>query len=92
MNNMNHEPPAPEQPAQPSPLTGLPPKLSNTRCLRLNKSDDDELKELCEAVKAKGWDLDIVTAIRESVNRGLPLVKERYAPLINETTTGPGAN
>lgn len=64
--------------------TSIPPKLSNTRALRLIKTDDDELKELCKTIHEKGWDIDIVEAIRECVHRGLPLYKEKWAPLLNK--------
>lgn len=79
-------------PEQQAP-SSLPPKLSNTRCLRLFKTDDDELKALCDTLKSKGWDVDIVQTIRDCVHAGLPIVKERWSPLLkDETATVPGAN
>lgn len=90
---MNIEPMATPEPVPEQTQSTLPPKLSNTRCLRLIKSDDDQLKELCKALNSLGWDVDIVTTIREAVNYGLPLVKDKYAPLLkNEAAVNPRTN
>lgn len=90
MNNMNHEPPSPTTPT-------TPPKLSNTRSLRLYADDEEEIVELCAVVKQLNRKMDIVDLIRDCVQAGLPVIKKRWEPLIHEENKNapaaqPGAN
>lgn len=82
----------PEQVSTTNPAY-LPAKLSNTRCLRLYKDDDEEIALLCGTIKKLDRNMDIVTMIRDCVQAGLPVVRKRWEPLIkDEAAPVPGAN
>jgi len=65
--------------------TTIPSELSsNTRAIRLYSVDDKELIWLHSAAKKLNRKMDIVDLIRDCIQAGLPIVKERWEPLTKE--------
>lgn len=59
------------------------PKLSASKPIRLYQEDDDKIEELHNAIKDISG-LNMQDIIRRCVNVGLPLILERWKPLMKE--------
>lgn len=63
----------------------IPSELSlNTRSIRLYSDDDRELIQLHDTARKLNRKIDIVDLIRDCVQAGLPLIQERWEPMIKK--------
>jgi hypothetical protein len=63
----------------------IPHELSaNTRSIRLYSADDSELIALHSITKKMNRKMDIVDLIRDCIQAGLPVVKERWEPIVSK--------
>lgn len=60
-----------------------PRKLSASKPIRLYQEDDDKIEDLCSNIKDISG-LNMQDIIRQAVNAGLPLIMERWKPLIKK--------
>ena len=61
----------------------IPKELSHTKPIRLFKIDADAIEELCKDLKPV-CNVNIQDIIRHCVHVGLPIIQERWKPLLKE--------
>lgn len=61
----------------------IPKELAASKPIRLFKTDDDDIEALYHEIKHVSG-LNMQDIVRHCVHEGLPLIKERWKPLIKE--------